>query len=131
MAIHYDPSRCSLLGVYPHCPARRSRAAPPPALCPQKEGVQIPLKEAMGVKGGLGKTKGTEHRVTLNTPSREWELGSGEEGTAKEWADLLQQWVGLPKVERMQRPSQTGEASVVKAQWMEVRNATHHDSSDS
>jgi len=86
-----------------------------------KEGVRIPLKEAMGVKGGLGKTKGTEHRVTLNTPNREWELGSGEEATAKEWADLLSEWVGLPKVERMTRPSQAGDASVVKSQWMEVR----------
>jgi len=86
-----------------------------------KEGVRIPLKEAMGVKSGLGKTKGTEHRLTLNTPNREWELGSGEESTAKDWAELLSQWVGLPKVERMQRPSQVGEASMVKAQWMEVR----------
>merc|ERR1719310_1218181 len=75
----------------------------------------------MGVKNGIGKTKGTEHRLTLNTPKREWELGSGEEATAKEWTELLQQWIGLPKLERMQRASQVGEATVVKSQWMEVR----------
>jgi len=86
-----------------------------------KEGVEIPLKEAMGVKNGIGKTKGTEHRLTLNTPKREWELGSGEETTAKEWTELLQQWIGLPKLERLQRASQVGEATVVKSQWMEVR----------
>ena len=83
--------------------------------------MEIPLKEAMGVKNGIGKTKGTEHRLTLNTPKREWELGSGEESTAKEWTELLQQWIGLPKLERMQRASQVGEATVVKSQWMEVR----------
>mmetsp|Transcript_64144 Transcript_64144/g.106620 ORF Transcript_64144/g.106620 Transcript_64144/m.106620 type:complete len:1736 (-) Transcript_64144:276-5483(-) len=86
-----------------------------------KDGVQIPLQEAMGVKGGLGKTRGTEHRVTLNTPKREWELGHGEEATSKEWADLLQQWIGLPKMERVQVEEQDGDAKVVKAQWMEVR----------
>jgi len=80
----------------------------------------IPLKEAMSVKGGLGKTKGTEHRVTLNTPQREWELGSGQDTTAKEWIELLQEWIGLPKIERIQR-SQTGSESAVKSQWMEVR----------
>ena len=60
--------------------------------------------------------------MTLNTPKREWELGSGEEGTAKEWTDLLLQWIGLPKVERMESAaSKSGGSSVVKAQWMEVR----------
>jgi len=86
-----------------------------------KDGVEIPLKEAMSVKTSIGKTKGTEHRLTLNTPKREWELGSGEETTAKEWDELLQQWIGLPKLERLQRASQVGEATVVKSQWMEVR----------
>mgnify|MGYP002035505489 CR=1 FL=1 len=32
-----------------------------------KEGVEIPLHETMAVKGGLGKTKGTEHRITVQT----------------------------------------------------------------
>ena len=54
---------------------RPSPASAHPRLFPQ---------ETMGVKGGMGKTKGTEYRVTLNTPKREWELGSGEEDTAKE-----------------------------------------------
>jgi len=58
----------------------------------------------------------------LNTPKREWELGHGEEATSKEWADLLQQWIGLPKMERVQvEDGGSGEAKVVKAQWMEVR----------
>merc|ERR1719482_1343147 len=83
-----------------------------------KEGVEIPLKETMGVKGGMGKTKGTEYRVTLNTPKREWELGSGEEDTAKEWTTLLSIWIGLPKVDREQSKELR---AVVKAQWMEVR----------
>jgi hypothetical protein len=86
-----------------------------------KEGVVIPLHETMGVKGGIGKTKGTEFRVTLNTPKREWELGSGEEATAKEWIELLLQWIGLPKVERLETSPETTGPSVVKAQWMEVR----------
>merc|ERR1719197_249653 len=83
-----------------------------------KEGVEIPLKETMGVKGGMGKTKGTEYRVTLNTPKREWELGSGEEDTSKEWIALLSNWIGLPKVDREQSKELR---AVVKAQWMEVR----------
>ena len=79
-----------------------------------KEGVEIPLKEAMGVKNGTGKTKGTEHRVTLNTPKREWELGSGEQAVAGEWVEVLQAWIGLPKVERVAAVS--GSNDVVKAQ---------------
>ena len=70
------------------------------------------------MKGGMGKTKGTEYRVTLNTPKREWELGSGEEDTAKEWTTLLSNWIGLPKVDREQSKELR---AVVKAQWMEVR----------
>ena len=79
------------------------------------EGVEIPLNETMGVKQGLGKTKGTEHRITLNTPKREWELGSGEAPIAAEWVEVLQAWIGLPKVERV------ATSGVVKAQWMQVR----------
>ena len=62
------------------------------------KGEKIPLWEAMGVKGAVSKTKGTEHRVTVKTARREWELGSPEEATAAEWISLLQQWIGLPKV---------------------------------
>ena len=83
------------------------------------EAVEIPLNETMGVKAGLGKTKGTEHRITLNTPKREWELGSGEQAVAGEWVEVLQAWIGLPKVERVAAVS--GSNDVVKAQWMEVR----------
>jgi len=83
------------------------------------EGVEIPLFETMGVKAGLGKTKGTEHRITLNTPKREWELGSGEAAVAQEWVEVLAAWIGLPKVERVALT--TGGNDVVKAQWMEVR----------
>jgi len=83
------------------------------------EGVEIPLNETMGVKQGLGKTKGTEHRITLNTPKREWELGSGEAPVAAEWVEVLQAWIGLPKVERV--ATSGGSNDVVKAQWMEVR----------
>jgi len=86
-----------------------------------KEGVSIPMQEAMGIKPGMGKTKGTEHRLTLNTPKREWELGSGEAGLAKEWVELMQSWIGLPKVERVQAEGAGKEAAVVKSQWMEVR----------
>ena len=53
----------------------------------------------MGVKTGHGKTKGTEHRITLNEPKREWELGSGEAALAAEWAEVLRAWIGLPKVD--------------------------------
>jgi hypothetical protein len=67
----------------------------------------------------MGKTKGTEHRITLNTPKREWELGSGEAPVAAEWVEVLQAWIGLPKVERV--ASTSGNNDVVKAQWMEVR----------
>ena len=71
----------------------------------------------------MGKTKGTEYRVTLNTPGRDWELGSGEQATAKEWSELLLKWIGLPKVERIDAMKQAGDgdSSVVKAQWMELR----------
>ena len=74
----------------------------------------------MGVKTGHGKTKGTEHRITLNEPKREWELGSGEAALAAEWAEVLRAWIGLPKVERIE--SSGGSSEVVKAQWMEVRH---------
>ena len=86
---------------------------------PDGEGVEIPLNETMGVKQGHGKTKGTEHRITLNTPKREWELGSGEAPVAAEWVEVLQAWIGLPKVERVETTG--GSNDVVKAQWMEVR----------
>ena len=68
------------------------------------DGVEIPLHETQGVKPALGKTKGTEHRITLQTPKREWELGSGEEAVAKDWIEQLQQWVGLPKVQLPRLP---------------------------
>jgi len=83
------------------------------------EGVEIPMNECMGVKAGMGKTKGTEHRITLNTPKREWELGAGEAPVSAEWVEVLQAWIGLPKVERVAATS--GSNDVVKAQWMEVR----------
>jgi len=86
-----------------------------------QEGVEIPLHETMGVRPGLGKTKGTEHRITLQTPQRDWELGAGEEVVAKDWIEQLQQWVGLPKVERMRGESVSTGARLVKAQWMECR----------
>uniref|UniRef100_A0A7S3EYE7 PH domain-containing protein n=1 Tax=Haptolina ericina TaxID=156174 RepID=A0A7S3EYE7_9EUKA len=93
----------------------------------KKDGQQIPLWEALGVRGSVSKTKGTEHRLTIKTASREWDLGTPDEEAAKEWTDLLIQWVGLPKVERVQ-PATSGEGSsalVVKAQWMEVRVDAH------
>ena len=35
-----------------------------------KDGVEIPLHETISVKGSVGKTKGTEHRVTVQvTPA--------------------------------------------------------------
>ncbi|KAL1521199.1 hypothetical protein AB1Y20_022751 [Prymnesium parvum] len=86
-----------------------------------QEGVEIPLHETMGVRGGIGKTKGTEHRITLQTPQRDWELGSPEEKIAKDWIEQLQQWVGLPKVERLRGESVSTGARLVKAQWMECR----------
>ena len=48
------------------------------------------MNECMGVKAGMGKTKGTEHRITLNTPKREWELGAGEAPVSAEWVEVLQ-----------------------------------------
>jgi len=85
------------------------------------EGVEIPMKETKSVKAGLGKTKGTEHRITLQTPAREWELGSPEKAVADDWVEQLQQWVGLPKVERARGESVSTGARVVKAQWMECQ----------
>jgi len=85
------------------------------------EGVEIPMKETKSVKIGLGKTKGTEHRITLQTPAREWELGSPEKAVADDWVEQLQQWVGLPKVERARGESVSTGARVVKAQWMECQ----------
>jgi len=86
-----------------------------------KEGVDIPLHETMSVKGALGKTKGTEHRITVVTPKREFELGCDDKALSEGWINDLQQWIGLPKVERVERASQEGEAKVVKSQWMEAR----------
>jgi len=85
-----------------------------------KDGTQIPLWEAMGVKGSLSKTKGTEHRITVRTAKREFELGSPDEATAKEWVELLQAWIGLPKVERIFAGDGKA-AGVIKAGWMEVK----------
>ena len=48
-----------------------------------KDGVEIPLHETVAVKAGIGKTKGTEHRVTVATPKREFELGCDDEPLAK------------------------------------------------
>ena len=87
-----------------------------------KEGVEIPLHETMAVKGAVGKTKGTEHRVTVATPKREFELGCDDKSLAESWIGDLQQWIGLPKVERVANASGTaGETKVVKSQWMEAR----------
>eukprot|EP00325_Prymnesiales_sp_UTEX-LB-985_P020714 CAMPEP_0174733188 /NCGR_PEP_ID=MMETSP1094-20130205/60818_1 /TAXON_ID=156173 /ORGANISM="Chrysochromulina brevifilum, Strain UTEX LB 985" /LENGTH=1727 /DNA_ID=CAMNT_0015935811 /DNA_START=13 /DNA_END=5196 /DNA_ORIENTATION=+ len=86
-----------------------------------KEGVEIPLHETMSVRSSLGKTKGTEHRITVTTPKREFELGSDDKGLADAWIADLQCWIGLPKVERLQRDSQAGAATAVKSQWMEAR----------
>jgi hypothetical protein len=86
-----------------------------------KEGVEIPLHETMSVKGGLGKTKGTEHRITVATPKREFELGCDDKALSEGWIADLTQWIGLPKVERVERASTEGEAKVVKSQWMEAR----------
>jgi len=86
-----------------------------------KEGVEIPLHECMSVKGLLGKTKGTEHRITVATPKREFELGSDDPSIQQAWINDLQQWIGLPKVERVSRESQAGATAVVKSQWMEAR----------
>ena len=55
-----------------------------------QEGVEIPLHECMGVSPGLGKTKGTEHRITLKTPSKARELG---ERHRRYLRDRLGSWV--------------------------------------
>ena len=88
-----------------------------------KEGVELPLHETMSVKGGLGKTKGTEHRITISTPKREFELGSDDKNLAAAWIADLEAWIGLPKVVRdeSQGGSNSGAAQVVKSQWMEAR----------
>ncbi|KAL3899061.1 MAG: hypothetical protein SGPRY_012713 [Prymnesium sp.] len=51
----------------------------------ETKGTQIPL------------SKGTEHRIVLQTPKRDWELGCPSEATAHEWAEVLSEWMGLPK----------------------------------
>jgi len=86
-----------------------------------REGVEIPLHETMSVRASIGKTKGTEHRITVSTPKREFELGSDDKALADAWIADLQQWIGLPKVERIHRESLVGAATVVKSQWMEAR----------
>jgi len=88
-----------------------------------KEGVEIPLHETISVKGGLGKTKGTEHRITVATPKREFELGSDDKALAGAWITDLEQWIGLPKVIRDESAgsASAGVAQVVKSQWMEAR----------
>lgn len=89
----------------------------------QSGGVVIPLHEAKSVRAGLGKTKGTEFRLTLATTKREWELGAGDKSTADEWIALLQDWIGKPRVEPINRSSSTddGKPVVVRSQWMEVK----------
>ena len=89
-----------------------------------KDGVELPLHETVSVKGGLGKTKGTEHRITISTPKREFEMGSDDKNLAAAWIDDLQAWIGLPKVVRDESAggaSSGGAAQVVKSQWMEAR----------
>jgi len=86
-----------------------------------RDGVEIPLHETMSVRASIGKTKGTEHRITVSTPKREFELGSDDKALADAWIADLQQWIGLPKVERIHRESLVGAATVVKSQWMEAR----------
>mgnify|MGYP001397320841 CR=1 FL=1 len=54
------------------------------------------------VKAGMGKTKGTEHRITLNTPKREWELGSGEAPVALADPCLYADFLNYHKVEEEQ-----------------------------
>merc|ERR1719240_457923 len=78
----------------------------------------------MSVKGGLGKTKGTEHRITIHTPKREFELGSDDKNLAAAWISDLEAWIGLPKVVRDESAGAGGAggaAQVVKSQWMEAR----------
>merc|ERR1719240_1280261 len=78
----------------------------------------------MSVKGGLGKTKGTEHRITIHTPKREFELGSDDKNLAAAWITDLEAWIGLPKVVRDESAGAGGAggaAQVVKSQWMEAR----------
>jgi hypothetical protein len=88
----------------------------------QSGGVAIPLQEAKSVKASLGRTKGTEHRLTIYTHRREWELGAGDKGNADEWLSLLHEWLGPPRVEPIGRASVAGgKPSVVRAQWMEVK----------
>lgn len=86
-----------------------------------KDGVEIPLQEVLNVKSSLGKTKGTERRITIVTQAREFELGCDDPALQESWIAELQSWIGLPKVERMHRASIVGEATVVKSQWMEAR----------
>jgi len=86
-----------------------------------KEGVEIPLHETMNVKGGMGKTKGTEHRITVSTAKREFELGSDDKNLADAWVADIQQWIGLPKLERGTGSTTGAPAKVVKSQWMEAR----------
>jgi len=86
-------------------------------------GVVIPLQEAKSARAAAGKTKGTEHRVTLSTHKREWELGAVDQATADEWLTLLGEWIGLPRVEPREGPGGGGggAASVVRSHWMEVK----------
>ena len=55
------------------------------------------------------------------TPKREFELGCDDKLLAEGWIADLQQWIGLPKVERLERQPADGEEKVVKSQWMEAR----------
>ena len=55
------------------------------------------------------------------TPKREFELGSDDPSIQQAWINDLQQWIGLPKVERVTRESQAAATAVVKSQWMEAR----------
>ena len=53
------------------------------------------------MKGAIGKTKGTEHRITVATPKREFELGCDDKNLAEGWITDLQQWIGVPKVRQL------------------------------
>jgi len=85
----------------------------------EKTLVTLPLNEATAVKVAIGKTKGTERRVTLATPGRDFELGTDDKDVAQGWHDDLAHWLGAPTVESAADKAKAEE--VLRSQWMEAR----------
>ena len=84
-------------------------------------GAELPLSETQNVKGGTGKTKGTEHRITLVTKEREFELGIEDQNVAAAWVADLKEWMGPPRVEMLDDNGEPAGDKVKKSGWMEAR----------